>query len=314
MATSKSQVHLPEPEYAQPDFNSRAHKAWYHPDISNRVPAAASHILISADLLNKYSRIPPDQQLEHIHKIRDQAWDIRVYPCIGIGAFLDPQLRLDPLYPTIIETLRNGGTLIDVGTFIGHDLRRLAYDGDIPTDKLYGIDIVDWEAVGYDFFRDKDTFQGTFIQADILSGSLAEVRGTDSAKQQALARLTEDKADVVFISQVLHQWDWEGQVHAASNLAAGFSKVGTLIMGNQMGTTQGAREVGLDALDGAKAWRHDAQSIARMFEEDVAARTGTKWEAQARVKTVEEMGWTQDDVKWLDPGVCWLEFAAKRVA
>lgn len=50
-------------------------------------------------------------------------------------------------YASIIERLKAGSTLLDIGCFLGQDLRRLVADG-APPDKLYAIDIVSHWDVG----------------------------------------------------------------------------------------------------------------------------------------------------------------------
>ena len=65
-----------------------------------------------------------------------------------------PQFCRLPVYPEILQQVKDGAVVLDVGTFIGHDLRRFVYDG-APSEKLYGVDIVNHFDVGYDFFRDR---------------------------------------------------------------------------------------------------------------------------------------------------------------
>ena len=62
-------------------------------------------------------------------------------------------MSLTTLYPEILARARAGETVVDIGTFIGHNLRRLVVDG-APSDHLYGVDIVNHFDVGFDFFRD----------------------------------------------------------------------------------------------------------------------------------------------------------------
>jgi hypothetical protein len=66
-----------------------------------------------------------------------------------MGLFLTPLLCHMPIYEEILRRVSEGAMLMDVGTFIGHDLRRLAYDG-APTDRLYGLDIVSHRDVGFE--------------------------------------------------------------------------------------------------------------------------------------------------------------------
>lgn len=57
--------------------------------------------------------------------------------------------------------------MLDIGCFVGHDLRRLVFDG-APSDRLYALDIVSHWDVGYSFFRDRDRFEAHFLEADIM--------------------------------------------------------------------------------------------------------------------------------------------------
>ena len=96
-----------------------------------------------------------------------------------------------PAYPEILTRVKDGQILMDVGCFIGHDLRRLVYEG-VPCENIYGVDIVSHWDVGFDMFRDRDRFNAHFIEADILSTADA-----------ALMTL-KGKVDVVSITQVAH--------------------------------------------------------------------------------------------------------------
>lgn len=204
---------------------------------------------------------------------RDQAWDIRAYPCIGLGSWLTPQLCRLPIYDDILKRVKDGAILMDVGTFVGHDLRRLAYDG-APSDKLYGVDIVNHFDVGYNLFRDREHFKGHFIEADILS--------TTSSELTAL----KGQADIIVVSQVLHQWNWDNQIKATQTLST-FTKPGSMIVGNQIGNPK-AQEINLKSLSMA-VWRHNPDSFAKMFEA-VGDTTGTRWEIQAWLRTFADMG------------------------
>ncbi|KAJ3579598.1 hypothetical protein NPX13_g961 [Xylaria arbuscula] len=325
MAPTPTGTSYSEPEYAK--AQDRAKVPFYTPDITSRL------VPETQDLLEKYSNVPRDQQVKHVHLIvsslpatmiespmslgevkldtiriasnenltlaaqRDKAWDIRAYPCIGLGVWLTPQLRRLPTYQNIVSRLKDGESLMDVGTFIGHDLRRLVYDG-APSENLFGVDIVNHFDVGYEFFRDRDTFRGVFIEADFLSSSpqLVALRG---------------KIDILLVSQLLHQWDWEHQVKALETLI-GFTRPGSAIVGNQIGNSI-AQSVTFKTDPPATTWRHDCESLDKMFAEAGKA-TGSKWETQAWLRSSEEMGWDEKALAWMEPNVCVIEFVANRVS
>lgn len=188
---------------------------------------------------------------------------------------------------------------MDVGSFIGMDLRRLVFDG-APSGNMYGVDIVSHWDVGFDFFNDKDHFKGKFIEADIMSDGnpdLEELKGD---------------IDVICISAVLHQWDWDPQVECCKKLVS-YSKPGTLIIGYQIGNPEG-RQYMLNAPGGAKIaqWRHDSATWKDMWKQ-VGEETGTKWEAEGRISTWESMKWDPAIGKVLQPGDCPFNFVVTRV-
>ncbi|KAI1303859.1 hypothetical protein F5Y03DRAFT_359277 [Xylaria venustula] len=289
MATPQTKRDYSEPEYAK--VQDRAKYPFYHPNIDHRL------VPETQELLEKYSNVPREQQLEHIHLIRDKAWDIRAYPCIGLGSWLTPQLCRLPVYDDILKRVKDGAVLMDVGTFLGHDLRRLVFDG-APSEKLYGVDIVNHFDVSYEFFRDRDHFKGHFIEADILS--------TTSPDLAAL----KGQVNIILVSQLLHQWDFDNQVKAVETLAT-FTKPGSWIVGNQIGNPV-AQDVQFKSLS-ATVWRHNPDSFAKMFQA-VSTATGSKWETQAWLRSFPEMGWDEKDGAWMEPNVGVIEFVARRLS
>ena len=183
---------------------------------------------------------------------------------------------------------------MDVGCFLGHDLRRLVVDG-APSTNLYGVDIVNHWEVGYDLFRDHGRFSAHFIEADILS-----------EKDPALFALR-GQVDIVSMMYVLHQWDWDGQVAAAVKLCR-FARTGSMVVGCQMGNGE-AGDVTLK--NTPPQWRHNPASFQRLWEQ-VSQETGIKWSCQANFRTWEDMGWISEDHAWLEADAKLIEFVAFR--
>ncbi|CAI7624829.1 unnamed protein product [Penicillium glandicola] len=279
-----------EPVYAK-SVRDKMEYPWYLQSIDK-------HLLPETQqLLETYSKVPRDQQSKHVHEIRDQAWAIRSYPCTGLGVWLVPFISLSPAYPTILERLRSGATFMDVGCFLGGDMRRLVFDG-APSASLYGIDIVSHWNVGYAMYRDRGRFDAHFIQADILS----------SGENPALQKL-KDGIDIISISAVMHQWNWKGQVEAAKKLVA-FARSDALVVGHQIGNVE-AKEVVNPTLQ-VPQWRHDPVSFEKMWDQ-VGAETGSMWETQAWSHSWEDMGWDPADQAWLEPGAKVLSFVVSRI-
>ncbi|CAG8982887.1 hypothetical protein HYALB_00002904 [Hymenoscyphus albidus] len=198
--------------------------AWYLDDLKGRVTPEIRR------LLEEYSKVPADEVLRHVHEIRDKAWAIRPYPCTGLGNFLQPTVSLLPVYPEILSRLKNGASFLDVGCFLGQDLRKLVFDG-APSDHLHGVDIVSHWHLGYELFLDEGRFKAHFMETDLL-------------KPNAELSALEGKIDIIQVTHVLHQWGWKGQIQAAKQLAK-YTKPGSLIVGYQAGTAgEATKEVG----------------------------------------------------------------------
>lgn len=222
---------------------------------------------------------------------------IRAYPCTGLGVWLVPYISRSPAYAFVLTRLKTGGTFLDVGVFLGGDMRWLASDG-APTDKMYGVDIVSHWDVGYSLFHDRDRFRAHFIESDFLS--------IDNPELTALHGCM----DVISISAVLHQWTLAKQVEAAKRLVTFSSKHGTIILGYQIGNIE-AKEVPVPDFN-ASLWRHDPASFVRLWDQ-VGAETGTKWETKTRLLTWEDMGWDPNDYRWMEPGDRVLDFVVTRM-
>ncbi|MCJ1306725.1 hypothetical protein MMC25_000368 [Agyrium rufum] len=264
--------------------------AWYQPDIEI-IPASAK------DLLEKYSSIPEDELKEHVMKVREKAWSIAPYPCIGSWLFLKQSINQTAFYQEILTRLKNGEKLLDLGCALGQDIRRLVYDG-APSENIYGLDLsgglID---AGYDLFLDKDTLRSKFITADILK---------DSAPTEAL----EDQIDLVFASSFFHVFDWDQQMIISKRLV-GFlrKKPGSEIFGHHLGhISPDSYPLGLQA---GNVYGHDASSLQRMWDR-VGKETGSSWKVEATLEsTGAPVGFTKEG-KWGDPGRQFMKFAVIR--
>ncbi len=124
------------------------------------------------------------------------------------------------------ESLR----LLDLGSCLGQDLRKLLHDG-VPIFSLYCSDVfAEYENVDHALFRDASVFtEGHFIAADLLDA--------DSTGNQLES--TEGTWDVIAISMFLHIWDLKTQGEACKRILKLLKRrEGSLVIGSQTGNEQ----------------------------------------------------------------------------
>lgn len=222
-------------------------------------------------LLEEYSGIPPDRVLDHIHAVREKAWAIHPYPCVGRFRFLDLSISRHPLYPHVLRRLKEQSqTLLDLGCCFGQDIRRLVSDG-APAQNLYAADLhPEFLELGFELFGDKDRLRAHFLTGDVFDDDhAAELASLDA------------KIDVIHAASFLHLFDWDAQVRAATRMVRMLRPAAkdALVLGRQVGTQEPASYRG--------RFRHDADSFQRMWDE-VGAKTGTKWMVKAELLPLTE--------------------------
>lgn len=221
---------------------------------------------------------------------RQKAWSIRSYPCTGLGLWLTPNIKRSHVYPVIIERLQSGASFLDIGCFLGQDLRALVVDG-APSNNFYGIDIVSHWELGYEMFRDREKFSARFIEGDIL---------VPNAAMQDLA----GKMDVISMMSMLHAWDWETQVRALREVVKLSSDKGGMVVGFQVGS-EGLRDrTGTHLGDSSRVYWHSPESFQEMWDQ-VGKETETKWMCESTLETFEAAGQPTEGMEWLgdDTGV-----------
>ncbi|KAE9378513.1 methyltransferase domain-containing protein [Stipitochalara longipes BDJ] len=244
---------------------------WYHPDLGNKLGDSAR------ELLENYSKIPAAEVENHVHKIRDEAWQIWPYPCIGGFRFLDLAISLSPNYPTILERLKTGNeNFLDLGCCFGQEIRRLVHDG-APSSHLWGADLrPEFFDLGYKLFQDKDTLQAKFMAADIFdpSSPLKDLEG---------------KIDIIYAGSFLHLFNYEQQIAVCKRIVEILrAKKGSFVLGRQAGNVEAGERV--HRTNPAQSmFRHNEESFKKMWAE-VGEATGTKWKVDVELFTPSE-GW-----------------------
>lgn len=168
--------------------------------------------------------------------------------------------------------------LIDIGTCLGQDLRKLVLDG-AASSQLFGVDkIGQFEELGFNFFRDNNNFANVFAEADILS----EDEG--SALLQTIGTW-----DIVTSSMFLHAFDWRTQVAIVKKMMTLAKGKGSWIVGLFAGDVESQEVPVLPPLvpEGMKVTRfiHNKQSLRRLFEE---AQVGMSMKLKVEVDVQED--------------------------
>jgi SAM-dependent methyltransferase len=190
-----------------------------------------------AVLLETYSSIPRGSaQASHVKSLRDEAYKVHHYPCLGLYRFLNLSLSTHPLYKSHVLPLLKSPPkdtsdvelrpiFLDFGTCLGQDLRKLIYDGASPT-LLYGSDVLPaFITLGYDLFRDRETFPPTHF--------LAPADAFDTSSDNALATLG-GRCAIVHASAVFHLFNYPDQVLLAKRIVRLLQpRPGSLILGHQ---------------------------------------------------------------------------------
>lgn len=298
MSSERKGHHGPATFDGQSQTDSNQKVPWFTANITSITPAGRK-------LLEEYSHIPADQILSHVLAIRDKAFKLWSYACIGQVRFLDYTIPRHPYYAPTVARLRAGATFLDAGCCFGQELRFLVHEEKIPGEQLYGFDLERaFLEMGYELFKDKDHLGATMFTGDLLADP--------SAPEAKDLNAHEGKMDIVHAASVLHCWAWDDMVRAAKRLVPLTKpQPGSMIIGNQMGSLD-AGEYPMPTGKGYN-YRHDEASMARFWER-VGVETGSRWKVEsglflpAVVKENLQQSWAKSD-----PGLRMIWFIVTRI-
>jgi SAM-dependent methyltransferase len=176
----------------------------------------------------EYVGIMDENELtEHLIEVRRQAWEVYKYRCIASFLFVNYCLRDSygaEWYDDILKRINGGQQFLDLGCAFGHTARNLVYDGAAQENIISGDLRQEFWDLGYELFRDRNKFKGTFHQGDIFDPDyLSEFDG---------------QIDIVHVSAFFHLFDLDEQKAIVRRLLRLVSsKPGTVIFGRQVGNT-----------------------------------------------------------------------------
>lgn len=263
---------------------------WYTKELQDPTPDVKA-------LFEQYSHIPEVEIVAHIKKVRDEAFKVYPYPCLGNWGFLYFSIGANPAYAEVLQRVKDGQTFLDLGCCMGQDIRKLVHAG-ASSANTYASDITEnfWEPYGFDLFQDRDSLKTQFIKADIFaeSSDLDQING---------------KVDIVNAASFFHLFDWDAQVVAAKRVVRLLKPVpGSLVVGRQ-----GGKPIAGDFAHLTKqmtAWWHNPESWAKLWEQ-VGEETNTKWEVHAELG--EEDLSKRMKTNLVPPGTRYLPFTVRRL-
>ncbi|KAF7628457.1 hypothetical protein AFLA_003813 [Aspergillus flavus NRRL3357] len=265
----------------------RYEPSWYQPTLP-RLPETARQIF------RDYSHIPEDNILEHIYRVRNKAWDVLPYPCIGVFRFLDFGANLSPIYPEVIQRLRAGQTFLDLGCCFGQDIRKLVHDG-APSENIIGADTEGrFMDLGYELFRDKDTLKARFYAASVFDEEfLSEWHG---------------KIDIIYVGAFLHLFDIEKQALVVARLVELLRRrPGSIVFGRNLGAERGGafrmKTLGWDV------FRHSRETMRLLWE---GAPEGD-WRVDAELMEYRSEGWDDSRRGWVGDETKEMRFVVRRL-
>ncbi|KAK8051163.1 hypothetical protein PG993_002548 [Apiospora rasikravindrae] len=238
------------------------------------------------DLLETYSGIAADEVDAHVISIRDKAWDIYPYPCIGQFRFLNLTLYKQPSYPAMLERLKAGeARYLEIGFGLGQDIRKLVADG-APGQNVFGSELESgFVDLSYELWRDRATLQANLVQGD----ALADLNGGDGG----FLSLLKGKVDFLYLGMVLHVFDRERQLTLLENCVrllkpSGPGQSGAMILGEAVGDIEGCATP-------AGNFMHSDESLRQLLAE-VSEKTGRRLDC--RITLDEGLAMPDAQKKW----------------
>ncbi|CAF3929006.1 unnamed protein product [Rotaria sp. Silwood1] len=208
-----------------------------------------------------YASISPSALRDHLISVREAAWQRHHYPCLGRWGFLHFSIKQNPLYEEILEQCKNkGATIIDFGSCLGQDLRRLIYDG-VPLDRIRGYELDPFFIEqGYELFRDGDLMKANkiFTVGDIFDDQFLK---------------TIEPADYLYAGSFLHLFDAETQKDVCRRLSRLAKRA---IAGRQVGAFIPIEQSTTSRILRGKMMRHSPESFAQMWNE----ATDGEWQVE----------------------------------
>jgi len=224
--------------------------------------------------------------MEKLRTARTKATTIYPYLCIRRFAFAWPRLSMTPVYPL----LKNKGVknfdvdfkdlrVMDIGTCIGQDLRKMIVDG-VRKENVLGVDLqAGFFDVGFGLFEDQESMQNHFAQADVFDPEFKQ-----RPRVKEFYDFTHGGPDLISLCAVIHLFNQDKQVELIRSVTKLFDpKRGGLLVG----TTSGAGTEMPFSIQADSRYMHTDWSLQRLFQEHgytditvISVDSGSDWNMQ----------------------------------
>ncbi|KAJ3486379.1 hypothetical protein NLI96_g4292 [Meripilus lineatus] len=195
-----------------------------------------------------------DELLQRIVEVQKAAYEKYPYPCIRAFHFVNLMMSANAIYPEIIEAGKSRGTIfLDLGCFMGTDVRKLVMDG-YPAQNVLGADLRQaFIDLGYQLYQDTTANPIRFFTSDIFTvhphpspPGLAQNTeiNTKCEEISQIANLEQlrGRIDHFYLGALFHLFDEETQYALALRVASLLKRQsGSVIFGRH----QGLRSAGL---------------------------------------------------------------------
>ncbi|CAJ2505429.1 Uu.00g128230.m01.CDS01 [Anthostomella pinea] len=236
-------------------------------------------------ILKNYSGIPETEQTAHVRAVRDKAWQLYRYPCIGRFAFITFSIGQSEHYHDALQRLKSGQNLLDLACCFGQDLRKLVIDG-APPENVVGSELEQgFIDLGYELFNDSpEKLKAKFIAADFFDNSGSPAPG-----------LEEHSYDMIHAASFFHLFGWDEQVAAWDRALKMLKpKPGSMIFGRQTAVAR-ATVLKHPATRSGEMYRHDLESF-RDLVAGVAEKSGIEVDIEVhyvdgRLGAMSAEGW-----------------------
>ncbi|UZJ53137.1 hypothetical protein CBS101457_002457 [Exobasidium rhododendri] len=226
----------------------------------------------------RFGHLSDEDLADHITQIRDRAYKIAPWPCLGGFRFLNPGIAFagpPGTYASVVSHLKNNpkAKVLDLGCCFGHDARQLIKDG-VRSDQITACDLLpELIELGFDLFGDekgKGKIEGLqWEKVDIFN-------------QQDIEKIRQPNGyHAAYVGSFIHLFPLQWQEKVVEAIGELLSKdKGSIVWGRQVGVEEGkagpmARIVkssrgptGIQAdEDGCREspFYHDANTLKKLF-------------------------------------------------